>query len=326
MKVSIIGSFRKYYEEIKQLIILLKKNNLDVLSPKVSEIASSIDDFVLFASDDPKYTPDEIQADTLNRILKSDIVYVYNPEGYVGRTTCYEIGVIRTTTIPLIFLDKPKDLPIMVSSSEIMKPTKLVYTLSVEKKFENVDSRIVIEKNKIKSEMRLKNIVICGSMVFYDQMFEMSEYIRKHGIPTVIPKEESMEKETLSEKQFSDFKRKVSNQYLAKIRENSTYAILVVNQEKKGIDNYIGANTLVEISMAFCWGRRVYLLNDFYDPLMDELVAWNAISLKGNLSRLIEDYKRECYSLIEKETLELQESYNQLELGDIDEYFYPLFR
>lgn len=95
MKISIIGSFRKYYEEIKQIIILLNKNGLEVLSPKLSEITHSIEDFVLFASDDVKLTPSEIQTNTLNKILKSDIVYVYNPEGYVGRTTCYEIGVIR---------------------------------------------------------------------------------------------------------------------------------------------------------------------------------------------------------------------------------------
>lgn len=325
MKISIIGSFRKYYEEIKQIIVLLKKNGFDVLSPRVSEITHSVEDFVIFASDDSKLTPSEIQTDTLNRILKSDIVYVYDPEGYIGRTTCYEIGVIRTTTIPLLFLERPKDLPILVQNYEIMNPSKLIYTLINDKKFIVEANKIVVEKNKIKNEMRSKNVVICGSMMFYDKMLEISEYLKKRGVSVVIPKEENVEKETLSEKEFSDFKRKVSNQYLAKIRESSTYAILVLNQEKKGIPNYIGANTLVEISMAFCWGRPVYLLNDFYEPLMDELTAWNAICLNGSLEQLIQRYRRERYALIDKKSLVYNDD-GQIELGDIDEYFYPLSR
>lgn len=322
MRISIIGSFRKYYEEIKKTLILLEQNNIEVLSPKSSEITHSVEDFVIFASDNHNLTPSEIQTETLNRILKSDVVYVYDPDGYIGRTTCYEIGVIRTTTIPLLFLERPKDLPIMVSNFEIMKPSKLIYTLLNDKKYVYEHDKIVIEKNKFKNEMRSKNVVICGSMVFYDRMLEISEYLKKNGIPTVIPKEE---KETYSEEEFNVFKRKVSNQYLSKIRDSSTYAVLVLNQEKKGVSNYIGANTLVEISMAFCWGRPIYLFNDFYEPLIDELIAWNAICLNGNLDKLIHNYKLERYKLIDKNSL-ISEDDGQLELGDIDEHFYPLSR
>ena len=324
MKISIIGSFRKYYEEIKQLIILFNKNNIEVFSPKLSEITHSVEEFVIFASDNQNLTPAEIQSDTLNRILKSDIVYVYDPDGYIGRTTCYEIGVLRTTTIPLCFLEEPKDLPILVHSYEIMNPSKLIFTLLNDVKYICENNRLLIEKNKCKNEMKSKNVVICGSMLFYDKMLEISNFLENRGIPTVIPKEETTEREALTEKQFSDFKRKVSNQYLAKIRDSSTYAILVLNQEKKGVTNYIGANTLVEVSMAFCWGRTIYLLNDFYEPLRDELEAWNAIALKGDLDILIENYKNEKYVLVEKSSFTLDE--HQIELGDIDEHFYPLSR
>lgn len=324
MKISIIGSFRKYYEEIKQLIILFEKNNIKVLSPKLSEITHSVEDFVIFASDNQKLTPAEIQTDTLNRILKSDVVYVYDPEGYIGRTTCYEIGILRTTTIPLFFLEKPKDLPILVHSSEVMNPSKLVYSLINDVRYTYENSRILIDKNKHKNDMKPRNVVICGSMAFYDKMLEISNFLENRGISTVIPKEETLEKEVLTEKEFSDFKRRVSNQYLAKIRDSSTYAILVLNQEKKGVTNYIGANTLVEISMAFCWGRTIYLLNDFYEPLRDELEAWNAVALNRNLDILIEKYKSERYILVEKDFSTSDGC--QIELGDIDEHFYPLSR
>lgn len=105
MKIAIIGSFRKYYSEIKEIIILFQKNGIEVVSPNNSEITDSIEDFVIFASDNKKLTPVEIQTETLNKILNADMVYVFDPEGYVGRTTCYEIGVLRTTNIPLIFME-----------------------------------------------------------------------------------------------------------------------------------------------------------------------------------------------------------------------------
>lgn len=294
------------------------------MSPRVSEITNSIEDFVIFASDDQMLSPAEIQTETLNRILKSDVVYVYDPQGYIGRTTCYEIGVLRTTTIPLFFLERPKDLPIIVHSYEIMNPSKLVYSLMNDKMFLTESNKIAIDKNKIKNEIRSKNILICGSMAFHDEMLEISNYLKTRGIPTVIPKEESYERKNLSEDEFNAFKRKVSSQYLSKIRDSSTFAILVMNQKKKGLLNYIGANTLVEISMAFCWGRPVYLFNDIYDPLFDELTAWDVVCLNGNLEQLIKDYKQERYKWYDKNIMMTEDG--QLELGDIDEYFYPLSR
>lgn len=325
MKISIIGSFRKYYDKIKQVILLLRKNNIEVLSPRFSDITHSIDNFVIFKSDNQELTPEEIQTETLNRILKSDVVYVYNPNGYVGRTTCYEIGVIRTTEIPLIFKERPNDLPILVPKSEIMNPSKLIFTLLNDTKWYFNSNRILIDKTRVKNEMRSKNIVICGSMMFYNEMLKVSKLLNRCGIPTVVPKEESTEKENLTEEEFSIFKGKVSGQYLSKIRESSTYAILILNQEKKGICNYIGANTLVEISMAFCWGRPIYLFNGFYGPLEEELSAWNAICLHGNLDILVQNYKKDRYMFID-ENLITVEIDGQLELGDIDEYFYPLSR
>lgn len=205
-----------------------------------------------------------------------------------------------------------------------MNPSKFIYNLKENKRFTSKNISVKVDKNKTKNEMRVKNVVICGSMAFYDVMLRISEKLKKSGIPIVLPKEESEEKESLSKEEFSDFKKRVSSQYLSKIRENSTYGILVVNQEKKGLDNYIGANTLVEISMAFCWGRPIYLYNDFYEPIKEELLAWQVISLQGNLDRLIEEYKKARYVLNDKFTLSSDDG--QLELGDIDEYFYPLLR
>ena len=46
--------------------------------------------------------------------------------------------------------------------------------------------------------------------------------------------------------------------------------------------------------MAFTWNRKIYLYNDIYEPLQDELLAWGCICLKGNMERLIDGLKATC--------------------------------
>ena len=65
-------------------------------------------------------------------------------------------------------------------------------------------------------------------------------------------------------------------------------AILVLNYDKKGIKNYIGGNTLMEIGFAHILNKKIFLLNpipdiDFYKS---EIEATKPIILNGNLSNL----------------------------------------
>ncbi len=124
----------------------------------------------------------------------------------------------------------------------------------------------------------------------YEKMLVVKSYLESVGIECIVPKEEDDAIHNLSDEQFIAFKKKVSNAYLKKIRNRDTYAVLVINDEKRGIDNYIGANTFVEVAMGFCWNRKVFLLNDYYEPYMDELIAWDVQILKGDLGKLVESY------------------------------------
>lgn len=38
--------------------------------------------------------------------------------------------------------------------------------------------------------------------------------------------------------------------------------------------------------MAFTWNRKIFLFNDIYSPLKDELMAWDCICLNGDLNKL----------------------------------------
>lgn len=141
-----------------------------------------------------------------------------------------------------------------------------------------------------------KRIVICGSMSFYDQMVKVNSTLDRSKIPSILPLDDDEKAFDLSKNQFETYKRRVSFQYLKKIRSPHTWSILVINHNKHGIENYIGPNSFAEIAVAFANKKKVYLMFGVPSVYEDELYAWRAISLNGSLNGLISDYQEYCYS------------------------------
>ena len=129
MKITIIGSFRKYYEQICSLIDVFHKNGIEVLSPQKSYICNEVDGFVILNSD-CNGEPVIIQEHVFTNIRNSDCVYVWNPLGYLGNSTCYEIGKIIEMKKTIFFKEKPIDLPIQTDASMIMDANELVNYLT----------------------------------------------------------------------------------------------------------------------------------------------------------------------------------------------------
>jgi len=64
-------------------------------------------------------------------------------------------------------------------------------------------------------------------------------------------------------------------------------SILVLNYSKKGINNYVGGNTLMEMGFAYVNDKKIFLLNDVPDmPYTDEIKAMRPIVLNGKLSAI----------------------------------------
>ena len=118
--VSIIGSFKQHYEEIVNSLRWLNKNGIQVNTPLGNNVVKEGIDFVRFTSDDPRFTDAEIQTFTLKKIFNSQATYVIAPEGYVGRTTCYEVGRIIQNRHPLYFSSRVSDLPIFIPDNHIV--------------------------------------------------------------------------------------------------------------------------------------------------------------------------------------------------------------
>ncbi len=66
-------------------------------------------------------------------------------------------------------------------------------------------------------------------------------------------------------------------------------AVLVLNFEKDGMENYIGGATFIEMYDAFRAGKKVFLHNEIPDGMLrDEIISFSPVVLNGNLD-LIEN-------------------------------------
>ena len=77
------------------------------------------------------------------------------------------------------------------------------------------------------------------------------------------------------------FQKNILMQLLMLIHMQSLQLII-----QKGQKNYIGANTFAEIAVAFYFGKKIFLLNDIYEPFIDELTAWEAYPLKNDMEKI----------------------------------------
>jgi hypothetical protein len=152
-------------------------------------------------------------------------------------------------------------------------------------------------------------ITICGSIGFYEEMKEVMTRLINIGHEVKIP-ELALE----ITKEFGGGEKAYFGQYIednggidafpcnhkiwdfkhGAIREHYdkidwSDAILVVNNEKRGIKGYIGGNTLIEIGIAFYQKKPIYILNPVSSELSykQEIFGMRPIILNNDLKKII---------------------------------------
>ncbi len=124
----------------------------------------------------------------------------------------------------------------------------------------------------------MKKIVLCGSKKFIPKFLELDKELKEMGYNVVVPREFIVEMA----------KKDASLLHFDEINKDDVDALLIVNETNKDQSNYIGANGFAELAFGFYKGRKIFLLNDIYEPYEEELVAWEVIPLKGNISKISE--------------------------------------
>jgi hypothetical protein len=117
--VALIGSFRSHLAEVTAAARTAVAAGWRITSPRSDTVIEPGIEFVRFPSDPVEWDDPTVQTVAMHRILRADLVYVVAPGGYIGRTTCYEIGRIVQAGRPLFFSDQPRDLPIRVDPAAV---------------------------------------------------------------------------------------------------------------------------------------------------------------------------------------------------------------
>lgn len=124
--------------------------------------------------------------------------------------------------------------------------------------------------------MKKRIIVLCGSMKVKNDIIRIKEELEKLDFEVLLPIEcmQGLPKEIASRAHFTRIENP-KNEY-----------VLIVNSTKNGIKNYIGPNSFAEIAFAFYFKKKIYVLNNYYEPYLDELSGWHVKELHGNLESI----------------------------------------
>ena len=129
-------------------------------------------------------------------------------------------------------------------------------------------------------------VVICGSMFASKEIMNCVGVLTNMGHDVVFPKgcdiyakTGVVRKEDVAHKIDNDLIRS----YFDKIKNGD--AVLIVNVEKNGIENYIGGNSFLEMGFAHVLNKKIFLLNPVPDAkYKDEIFAMMPTIINGDLS------------------------------------------
>jgi len=134
-------------------------------------------------------------------------------------------------------------------------------------------------------------ITICGSMTFSKKMIDIEQELLNLKHTVMIPKftREYSKLETTDMMHAESAKNKIEHDlirdYFKEIKNSD--AILVVNEDRNGIKNYIGGNSLIEIAFAHILGKKIFLLNAIPKiSYSDEIMAMKPTILNGDLDKI----------------------------------------
>lgn len=120
----IIGSFRKHYQDMTDVIRIFQKSGIEVLSPKEAKILNPDDEFVVFDYDPKHLSEKELEDLVLEKMHKCHFVYLVNPGGYVGLSASFEVGYCAAHGIDVYAMELSTELCAKYIK-DFLKPTDM---------------------------------------------------------------------------------------------------------------------------------------------------------------------------------------------------------
>lgn len=143
----------------------------------------------------------------------------------------------------------------------------------------------------------MKTITICSSANFYRQVVAVKQDLETLGYNVLIPitaqrMQDSGDFDVSHYKTWfgdaKDYHKKAElmRTHFAEVAKSD--AVLVLNYEKHGVQNYIGGNVLMEMAIGFYLNKPIYVLNDLPEDsaFEEEIIGLGSIPLGGDLLKL----------------------------------------
>lgn len=144
-------------------------------------------------------------------------------------------------------------------------------------------------------------ITICGSIAFYDEMLKIKENLEELGHEVKLPPIEVKDKSgnAIHIKEYYKKRKNEKNKnswvwdrkgdamklHFQKVEWSD--AVLILNFSKNKITNYIGANTFLEMGLAFHLNKKIFLFNDIPEiSCKEEILGMKPIILNGDIKRI----------------------------------------
>lgn len=149
----------------------------------------------------------------------------------------------------------------------------------------------------------MSTIAMCSSANFYRQVVDVQAELEKFGYEVIIPAAaEQMKKsgdyDVSHVKTWfdddTDYHKKAALIRGHFIEIEAADCILVLNNEKHGIKNYIGGNVLMEMAIAFYLNKPIFILNDVPEEstFLEEIKGMEPVLLHGDVDKFPTEYKR----------------------------------
>ena len=123
-------------------------------------------------------------------------------------------------------------------------------------------------------------------MKLKERMNEVENQLKGLGFQVLLPNmEETGDYTSMTESEQYEFKNRMIIDHFNKIKEGD--AVLILNDRLKDTDNYIGANSFLEIGFAFSLGKKIFILNSLpQQPNTVEIGGMLPTCLHGDLSKI----------------------------------------
>jgi ADP-ribose pyrophosphatase YjhB (NUDIX family) len=115
------GSFSKHFEEISRVSTLFELAGIEVLAPKQGTLFPNSDGYALFEDEhglDPRLI-ELLYLHNLKTLGQNGFSYFVNPEGYIGKSVSYELGIAQLTNTRCFFAEKLEDHPAYIYKNSI---------------------------------------------------------------------------------------------------------------------------------------------------------------------------------------------------------------